>query len=1057
MTNKSKTQFVRAILILAVLCAVAPAALGQIEPASVPSGYVGSAYPSTQLSVFNATATYSFSVISTTGCTTGLPPGLNLTSGGLLSGTPTQAGNFCFTVFAQGSGGDPNQQQNYNVTIYAALVITNPTLPQGVVGVSYSASIQVSGGLPPYGFDTVGGTLPPGLNFDYEGGGLSGTPTTAGTYTFGVFVIDGNDKSITQNVSVTINPPLSITTTFVPDGSTGYPYSAQVVATGGVAPRTFAVISGSLPPGLSLNPSTGWITGTPTVSNFYPFTVRVTDQLGLTASQGFYIYVNLSLLVTTDTLPSGTVNEPYTGTLTSTYPPSGQVWSIYSGALPPGLSLNPSTGVISGTPTSAGTYDFAVTVYVQEETNYAQKPGATRAAGGGLFATSPPKSLRIIIGYPPMDFSPTTLEPGNVSVPYLAKFTPTGGDGTYEIILLSGALPPGLTYNKATWTISGTPTTEGTFRFVMRGSSGNSFLDRQYQIAVGPPKLSVLPITLPNAYKGDNYSAQLSAGAGTGPFTFALTGGQLPNGVTMTAAGAISGVPTIAGIFRPTIEVKDASGAAASRTYEITIYDTLSLGPAEMPDGIINEAYLAPLIVTGGRTPYTYALIGGALPAGLTLASNGLVSGTPTATGTFTFNARVIDGGERTAEREIRIVIGQPLQLLPATLPPATLFLTYGVQLQGTGGRAPYTFTLQGQLPPGMSFSNGQFGGAPTQPGDYPLTARVTDASQRQVSRNYVLVVPRGITILTASLPAGVAGSPYALTFEASGGRPPYTWSNTGALPSGLSINATTGALTGTPAQSGAFPVTVKVQDPDGLVGMREYTLTITRPNLPPVLITDLPPTSPPGQQPGFNVKLNAPYPLPINGVITLTFAPDAGPDDPAVQFANGRRTLNYVIPAGTMTGQFESTPALQTGTVAGLITLVTRYTVEGVNVTPDPPPTEKVRVNASAPVLTSLKLTRTTSGFELEIIGYSSTRQVNQATVGFTAAAGGNLGTSTVSVPLSSVFQAWYDSAASAPFGSQFKLVIPFTINGETAALASVAVSLSNSAGNSNTLSANY
>jgi hypothetical protein len=220
--------------------------------------------------------------------------------------------------------------------------------------------MTASGGTPAYTWSVSDGSLPPGLSLNSSTGAISGTPTAAGTYSFTVKVTDNAGVTATKALSILINAAPAITTVSLPAGDVGVAYSRTLTASSGTSPYTWSILSGSLPTGLSLNSSTGAVYGIPTVAGTYSFTVKVTDNAGVTATKALSILINAAPAITTVSLPAGDVGVAYSQTLTASGGTSPYTWLILSGSLPTGLSLNSSNGTISGTPTKAGTYSFTV-------------------------------------------------------------------------------------------------------------------------------------------------------------------------------------------------------------------------------------------------------------------------------------------------------------------------------------------------------------------------------------------------------------------------------------------------------------------------------------------------------------------------------------------------------------------------------------------------------------------------------------------------------------------------------------------------------------------------
>jgi hypothetical protein len=266
-----------------------------------------------------------------------------------------------------------------NINFVAALMFTTMTLPGGQNGVPYNQKIAVTGGVAPLVFTVSSGSLPAGLSLGTNGV-IAGTPSGSGTSQFTVQVADSATPpaTLTQFFNITISPapPISIVTTSLPQGSVGVAYNASISSQGGIPPLTWSLIGGSLPAGLSLQTITttsgtpptvmtlGQISGTPLSQGTSTFTVEVQDSAIpiQTATQTLSLTINgpSTLRITTLTLPDGTTASPYSESIQATGGVLPITWSVVTGLLPPGLTLNPSSGVISGLPSRTGSSTFTV-------------------------------------------------------------------------------------------------------------------------------------------------------------------------------------------------------------------------------------------------------------------------------------------------------------------------------------------------------------------------------------------------------------------------------------------------------------------------------------------------------------------------------------------------------------------------------------------------------------------------------------------------------------------------------------------------------------------------
>lgn len=327
-----------------------------IETASLPAGVRGQVYSQT-IAVSGGTGTKTLSVASGS-----LPPGLSL-SGFVIAGTPSVAGTYPFTLQVQ-------DQNNLSSTKALQIVIAEPvgvattSLSDATVGSAYSQTLVATGGTAPYTWAVSSGLLPTGLDLSATGV-ISGTPSsTAKNSSFAVKVTDADGKVATTTLDIRVN--VTITTASVASATQETSYSQTLTSVGGAAgaAHTWELFSGALPAGLSLDPGTGVISGIPTSSAVdSTFEVEVTDgTLEGTSRRSYTMSVVQMLKVTTASLTDGKVASPYSQMLSASGASGSTTWAVSSGSLPGGLTLNTSTGLISGTPTTSGTVNFTVSV-----------------------------------------------------------------------------------------------------------------------------------------------------------------------------------------------------------------------------------------------------------------------------------------------------------------------------------------------------------------------------------------------------------------------------------------------------------------------------------------------------------------------------------------------------------------------------------------------------------------------------------------------------------------------------------------------------------------------
>jgi hypothetical protein len=345
--------------------------------------------------------------------------------------------------------------------------------------------------------------------------------------------------------SLTVEGPLTISTTVAPGGITGSPYNLPLSAAGGRTPYTWSVSSGSLPSGLQVNSKSGDIAGTPSAAGSSNFTIEVSDtsEPPQVASQAYTLAVTAPLAIATVSLPGGVNGIAYSAALAATGGTSPLTWSVTSGVLPSGLSLNSSTGVLAGIPSANGASNFTV----QVADSSVPKLTASRA-----FTITVNSEL---------SFTPSPFPNGIIGVAYSATPSLSGGVSPYTWSVVSGSLPTSLSLNSANGAITGAPSATGSFGFGLQvtDSSTPPQTSKLFSGIVINAALVVTTTSMASVADGSPYSATLDASGGTSPFSWTITTGALPDGLSLDPSGVISGTPTTAGTANFTVQATDTS------------------------------------------------------------------------------------------------------------------------------------------------------------------------------------------------------------------------------------------------------------------------------------------------------------------------------------------------------------------------------------------------------------------------------------------------------------------------------------------------------------------
>lgn len=580
--------------------------------------------------------------------------GLSISSGGVVSGTPSSAGVSRLTATAWKSGSINSDTKTFLIDVLP--VATGAASSTATVGAVYSQQFGGTSAL--VRTFEVQGALPAGLRLNSSNGAITGTPSNSlgasnsAAYPIKVRVVTGvylinEQKSewVSHTITLAHTAP-TVTAPVLPIATVGTAYSATISAVGN---GTLSYSATGLPAGLAINAATGVISGTPTYVAGYttasnPVAVTFTAANSTASSP---VGASLTVLVPAPslgaaTLPDAAVGAAYSQTLPATGFGALSIALAPGSALPAGLSLS-STGIISGTPTYDSTY------------------GASKAFTFKAIVSGPGGSHQV-------DYSlSVTVSSATLTTRALPEGWLTQGFSTLVEVAGPGAaatvtgLPNGLSFDGTT--ITGTPTESGDFAVTLTATNGAGFDSETVTLTVNAAP-AITTGGLPAGIVGTTWSQQVAASGKN--VTFSL-GAAAPAGMTITPGGLLEWTPTADGIESVEVTAENLSGSHGV-TLSLTSYGLPTLDTAAPAAATQGRLYLGGIDFAGRDVALT--LTGGRLPSGVTFAADGSLRGTPIESGTFTFEVTATNLAGFVAET-YRLVVAAPAVIPGVTPVPA--------------------------------------------------------------------------------------------------------------------------------------------------------------------------------------------------------------------------------------------------------------------------------------------------------------------------------------------------------------------------------------------------
>ncbi len=895
-----------------------------------PDGTVGEYYLS-KITVIEGKPDYWFSVSSGA-----LPDGLKLSASGIISGTPTTRISKSFIVQVRDVR-DATEEQEFIITIFDQISITNNRFKNGKTGSSYNQSLSHIGGndFESVSWSVQSGELPPGLSVrqsDSLAWVISGVPSKAVSTIATLKVTDFDGRSSTKRFTFYVTDlDLALATKYVFNGHDGpvglvkFSPDGRKAITSGLndqtlflwnldtgkqiykIERTNKILGAALSidgQQLLTGDSSGLLSqwNAETGNYLQSFSGGHTEQvvdLMLTKDDKWMLsgsedntailwdpqiwnkqlawFVYKKYIGHSDNISAAVFSPDETKILTGSHDKTAILWdkasssqiATFAGHGGPvnAVDFSPSGSMIV---TAAGEPDNTAKLWTWSGSTAINLGRYDFHSGAINAAAFSPNENQVLTGSDDhslilwdADELSTILSFDQPMAPtYSVAFSPDGqyclsGHDDVSILRWLGPslkvevknLTAGTPVSGATVTIAGlTRLTDSagqcSFRYIPNGDyeiqvskSGLQMLNQttvnivqfqtmQLEIDLIPNSdnpLNIFTTSLPRAETGRYYDQQIVVGGGRAPYKFTIPYGTLPPGLSLQSAnGIISGTPTVEGSYKFNISVLDSDFIYVEQEFIINQDNPVTIiTPERLKNGTVGISYPFSFELFGGLAPFNFAVVSSSLPGGLTMSTDGKISGSPTAAGVFSFKVKVTDARNETHQKEFDLDIFNPITIDMIRLNDGVVGHGFKQQLTISGGNpnGPYVWDYNsGRDIPGVDLiqeasQSWVLSGTPTEDFFETLVFAVKDQDGRSAIKDYLLEIYPPIEITTDYLPDGRRDEAYSEVIEFESGAPPFSFTASGQLPAGLSLNKLTGVISGIPTISQLKTFTVKVTD----------------------------------------------------------------------------------------------------------------------------------------------------------------------------------------------------------------------------------------------------